>query len=334
VTGKPRASIPEADPERRRRASELAAEAPLPARRERVRFGTAGWTDRTLIQSKLFYPPRARTPELRLKHYAAHFELVEVDATYYTLLEPAVVARWVEWTPETFRFDVKAFPILTGHPIDVLRLPTDLRAACQAHGFERRVYPDRLPPEIAHEIHARFAALLAPLASAGRLGAVLLQFPPWFSATRANAKKLEDLRRDHPELPFAVELRNASWFLPERRERLLDLLREQRMSFVAVDAPSGVPPLVAVTRPELAIVRFHGHNRAGWAKPGAAVEERFNYLYDPDELRAWVEPVAQLAVEAAEVHAVFNNCVRDYAVLNAKDLAVLMERAEATHARG
>jgi uncharacterized protein YecE (DUF72 family) len=81
---------------------------------------------------------------------------------------------------------------------------------------------------------------------------------------------------------------------------------------------------VTVTNPRLALVRFHGQNRAGWDKKGASVLERFDYLYRPAELGAWVEPVRRLASEAETVHAVFNNCVRNYAVLNAKDLAFLV----------
>jgi uncharacterized protein YecE (DUF72 family) len=85
---------------------------------------------------------------------------------------------------------------------------------------------------------------------------------------------------------------------------------------------------VAVTAPRVAIVRFHGQNLHGWDKRGASVLERFNYLYTPGELSAWIGRVKQLSERADSVHAVFNNCVRNYAVLNAKDLAVLLEEAE------
>jgi uncharacterized protein YecE (DUF72 family) len=95
------------------------------------------------------------------------------------------------------------------------------------------------------------------------------------------------------------------------------------MSYVVVDEP-GMPPVQRVTEPGLALVRFHGHNHSGWAKKGASVQERFDYLYDPGELSAWVDPIRKLTAEAREVHAVFNNCVRNYAVLGAKDLAVLV----------
>lgn len=318
-----RPELPLPDPERLERANSLAERAPLPARVGKIEFGTASWTDRTLIESHTFYPRGASSPEARLRHYAAHFPFVEVDATYYTLLTPDTAARWVSWTPPDFSFDVKAFPSLTGHPIDVTRLPADVKQAVNALGHERRVYPDKLPPELREDIDQRFLAFLEPLSAAQRLRAVLLQFPPWFTATRGNVKKLEDVRKAYPKLPLAVEFRHKSWFLPERHERVLDVLRAERMSFVVIDEP-GMPLLADVANPELALVRFHGKNEHGWSKKGATVHERFGYLYEPSELEAWIEPVKRLADRAERVQAIFNNCVRNYAVLGAKDLAVLI----------
>jgi uncharacterized protein YecE (DUF72 family) len=316
-------SLPVADPERLERAGALAERAPLPARVGKIELGTASWTDRTLVESHTFYPRGASSPEARLRHYAAHFPFVEVDATYYTLLPVETAARWVSFTPADFSFDVKAFPSLTGHPIDVTRLPSDLKEAVNALGHERRVYPDKLPAELRGEIDRRFLGFLEPLREAGRLRAVLLQFPPWFTATRGNVKKLEEARAAYPSLPLAVEFRHKSWFLPERRERVLDVLRAERMSFVVVDEP-GMPLIADVTNPELAIVRFHGKSEEGWRKKGASVYERFGYLYEPSERSAWVEPVKRLAQGAERVQAIFNNCLRNYAVLGAKDLAVLL----------
>ena len=121
------------------------------------------------------------------------------------------------------------------------------------------------------------------------------------------------------------------WLVPLGAQivpRVLALLERLGFSYVCVDQPAarvgGVAPIVAVTAPRVAIVRFHGQNVTGWDKRGASVTERFNYLYTPEELGAWVGRVKELATRAETVHAVFNNCVRNYAVLNAKDLAVLL----------
>ncbi len=323
------AAPPPADPERYRRATDVAALAPLPARVGAVRFGTAGWTDPTLLAGEIFYPRQAKTPEARLRHYAAHFSLVEVDATYYSLLPASLSQRWVEWTPPEFRFNVKAFPLFTGHPIDILRLPSDLKQTLTAAGFERRVYPDKLPEEVRREMRQRFLDFLAPLEQSGRLGSVLVQYPPWFVANRGNARQLELLREQNPEPLFAVEFRNQSWLEPERRERVLKHLSDHRLAFVCADEP-GLPFVAESTHPDLSVVRFHGRNVAGWEKKGASVQERFDYLYAPEELAPFVEPVRRLAKHTREVHAVFNNCVRNYAVLAAKDLSVLLQTPEAS----
>lgn len=312
-------------------ATALADSASLPAISDNVVFGTAGWTDKTLISSGLFYPRGTSSPEARLKHYASHFSLVEVDSTYYTLLPLDVAARWTEWTPASFCFDVKAHPIVTGHPVETERLPADLRAALEQAGFHGRVYPDKMPSELAAEIERRFRDLCEVVLAAGKLGCVMVQFPPWFSATRGNARRIEALAERWSGVPLSIELRNKGWFAPERSRRLFDLLRAHRLSYVCVDEPDvergGVPAVIEVTNPELSLVRFHGHNRPGWTKKDATVHERFGYLYAPDELAAWVAPVQKLSRESKRVHAIFNNCVRNFAVLGAKGLSVLLSQA-------
>ncbi|HTA91111.1 MAG TPA: DUF72 domain-containing protein [Polyangiaceae bacterium] len=305
----------------------LAAQAALPARVGNVRFGTAGWSDASLSRAELFYPKAVKSPETRLRFYAEHFALVEVDATYYALLAADTVRRWAEWTPDTFQFDVKAHPVFTGHPIDRQRLPAEL-ALSMPEPDGARVYPSQLSGELAREIESRYFMSLAPLIELGRLSSILLQFPPWFEATRGSVRHLEGLRARHPDAPFSVEFRHRSWLLPERRERVLDLLRAQNFCYVVVDEPDvdrgGVPPLALVASPRLAILRFHGQNRQAWATPRATVAERFNYLYAPAELRSWTERVRRLSGEAEQVHAVFNNCVRNFAILNAKGLSALL----------
>jgi uncharacterized protein YecE (DUF72 family) len=309
---------------------DLSERAPVPAVHGNVRLGTAGWTDRTLVQSGLFYPRGTSSAEARLRYYATQFSVVEVDATYYALLPRTVSERWLDFTPPGFQFDIKAHPVLTGHPIDVSRLPGDLqRALADAGVQDRRVYADGLPPEIVGELERRFFDFVEPLHAGGRLGCVMLQFPPWFQATRANARRLRTYRARWPGVPTSVEVRHPSWLVADRRERLFDLMKAEQLTYVVVDEPDvpggGVPPVIAVPRPELAIVRFHGHNTSGWRR-GAPVSERFDYLYPESELAAWAPRVQDLAARAATVHAIFNNCVRNYAVVNAKGLAAILSQ--------
>lgn len=323
-----REAVPvEASPELLLAAQRLAARAPPRSAVGNLALGTAGWTDKSLILCKRFYPRGTSSPMARLRHYATQFRLVEVDATFYTLLDPAVTARWVEWTDPEFVFNIKSHPVLTGHPVDIARAPRDLAQELERiAGDRRRFYPHEAPHEIRAELTRRFLAQLTPLADAGRLGCVMLQFPPWFHATRGNARALEALRETLGELPASVEFRHPSWLAAGRRERVFDLLRAQRFSYVVVDEPDvptgGVPCTLAVTNPDLALLRFHGQNAAGWGR-GASVWQRFNYVYSAAELRGWLPRVSELRSRATRVHAVFNNCVRDYAVLGAKGLAGL-----------
>ena len=317
-------------PEARVRAVALAKEAPVPAQVGHVRFGSAGWTDPTLLACGDFYPRSLRDAASRLAFYASQFPLVEVDATYYAILSTETIAAWVARSPAGFAFDVKAHPILTGQGVDVDRLPQDLRAELAPLATKGRVADGRIPPTLRQELEARFLRSLVPLTEAGRLGCLLLQFPPWFEATRGRSRELQRLAERLKPLPLAVEFRHASWLDVSRRARVMDLLRGLGASFVAVDEPAGtlggVFAVAEVTQEALAVVRLHGRNVAGW-RGGASVHQRFDYLYAPEELAAWVGPVRSMAAKAREVHVVFNNCVRDHAQLGARGLAALLRSA-------
>ncbi len=178
-------NIYEASTEQYATALGLAHTAPQPARVGNVLCATAGWTDPTLLKESGFYPKSARAARDRLSYYAQHFPFVEVDATYYALLPPINAHNWLAWTPPSFTFDIKAHPVLTGQPIDVARLPADLRDAIVESGAPGRVYAERLPPEFTAAIEARFREFLRPLLEQNRLGALLLQFPLGLRPTAA-----------------------------------------------------------------------------------------------------------------------------------------------------
>lgn len=310
-------------------ARALAERSPIPARVGNVRIGSASWTDPTLVRSGLFYPKGATTAEKRLRYYASRFSMVEVDASYYALPTVRQAKAWVERTTDDFRFDIKAFSVMTGHPVELRALPKDL-----AEGLPKRLKGRRkarvaeLPIDLIEACWSRFLEAIEPLRAAGRLGAVLLQFPPWFTATRGNARRIADCRSRLGELPAAVEFRHRSWLDPSRWSRVTDLLRDQRMSYVAVDTPRGfetaLPPLRAVTNRSLALVRFHGRNRATWEGGGSTAAERFDYLYQANELQEWVGGIRALSEQAEEVHVVMNNCTYDAAQLGGYGIAALL----------
>jgi hypothetical protein len=153
--------------------SEALRVGPLGAHIGNVRVGTASWTEKTLVASGDFYPSVANTPEKRLRYYARHFSVVEVDATYYALPREQMAAAWAERTPADFRFGVKAYAAITEHPFEPSRLDRELQAALPPElRRARRVYPKDLPSEVSDEIFARFVRALAPLRDAGKLAYV------------------------------------------------------------------------------------------------------------------------------------------------------------------
>ncbi len=305
-----------------------------------VRVGTAGWTDPTLIKSKRFYPKGASTAEARLRYYASQFPLVEVDATYYALPREEQAGLWVDRTPPDFTFNVKAFSLLTGHPTMRKALPEDLQELIEPeHRDKQRVYASHFPQEAVEEAWRRFHEALLPLDSAGKLGAVLLQYPEWFTPRHANREELRKVPERLPGYQVCVELRNRAWLADRDRDHTLETLEELGFALACLDMPQGfrssMPPLAEVTSPRLAVVRFHGRDREAWGKPGATVHERFRYLYREDELREWVPKVRHLAENAAQVHVVMNNCYSDHAVVNARQLMDLLGgEAEVVEAGG
>ena len=293
-----------------------------------IRVGTASWTDKTLIDSG-WYPKKSMSAKERLAFYADRFRMVEVDATYYFPPTQDLAGLWKRRTPDDFRMDVKAYSLLTGHPTKPDSVWEDVyEQVLDEHRDKRNVYLEHFPPAAIDLAWEHFHDALKPLDSAGKLGAVFFQFPPWFHASRASRAFLSELADRLPGYQIAVEFRHRSWLADtDDARRTLDLLEDLGLAFVCVDGPQGfdssVPPITAATA-DLAVVRFHGHNRETWEKSGISTAERFAYLYEEDELRDWVDPIRDLASEASETHAVMNNCYGDYGVRNAGQLATLL----------
>ncbi|MFG1938050.1 DUF72 domain-containing protein [Micromonospora tulbaghiae] len=285
-----------------------------------IKVGTASWTDRTLLDSG-WYPASADTPEKRLSYYARQFPLVEVDATYYSPPAERTARLWAERTPAGFTFNVKAFSLLTGHPTRVSALYKDLRPDTD----KRNVYPDDLPAQAYEEVWTRFLSALDPLVEASKLGALLFQFPPWFTIKRANKQYLLEVARRCAPLRPVFEFRHASWFDGDNAEETLGFLREHELPFVCVDMPQGhkssVPPVLAATA-DLAVVRFHGHSDKWTSKD---IHEKFGYDYSKRELRDWAPKLRELAGQTGQTHVLMNNCYQDYAQRNATTLAGLLD---------
>ena len=293
-----------------------------------VLTGSCSWTDRTLTKDADFYPRKTMSAADRLRFYAAQFPLTEIDSTYYAPPAEQQARLWAERTPDGFRFDVKAYSLLTGHPTRPQSLWGDLREQLPQEALDKRnVYPHHLGPELVDEAWRRFSAALRPLHENGRLGAILFQYPAWFVPNKDNRRQVESLRERLPDYLICVEFRSPMWLAQERdRKRTLRMLEDAGLAFVSLDAPkaSGLPRIMAVTNPELFVVRFHGRSDETWSDTSRSAAERFRYLYSGKELKQLARPIAQHVPEARETHLLMNNCYRDYAVRNAAELRDLL----------
>ena len=271
-----------------------------------IRVGTCSWADETL--TKVWYPPGVRSGEARIRHYTERFDTVEANSTYYRLPDAELVGNWAERTPEGFTMHVKAFGLMTRHPVKLEALPEDLRDVMPV---DERGRVDRPPRELRAEVFRRFHRALEPLRERGKLGGILLQFPSYVVHKPASldylAWAVDQLDGDEP----LVEFRHRSWLDEENRAATLAFLESIGATYVIVDAPKTeaknlVPTVVAHTS-GTAYVRFHGRNAATWNKRTGSAADRFDYLYSDSELAEWVGPLRELAGETDAVYAMFNN---------------------------
>jgi uncharacterized protein YecE (DUF72 family) len=196
-----------------------------------------------------------------------------------------------------------------------------------------RIYAKDLPDGLRDDVWAWFADGLEPLAEAGQLGSILLQYPRWFFTSSENRDLIVEAAERLGDVRCAVEFRNASWFNEKNAERTLRFLEDHRIPLVMVDGPQGfrssVPPIAATTSPDLAVVRFHGRRADTWEAQGIPTVERFRYLYGRDELDEWVPRIRQAAAQTKDTHVLMNNCYANYGSTNAREIAALLLDLEA-----
>ncbi len=292
----------------------------------RIRVGTSSWADPGFIAE--WYPPGLSARE-RLTFYAQHFDVVEVNATFYGLPDRNTVARWAQATPDGFIFDIKLHRLLSRHTAQLDSLPPDLRDRAQTDARGRV----RLTDDLERAMAQRLLAELDPLREAGKLGVFLLQLTPAFAPGRHRIEELDGLVAALAPHRIAVELRNRGWVAGERAAKTFTQLSDRGLAFVCVDGPGAVrtegarggperggparadagpesptimPPVDAVTCDQLAYLRAHGRNREGYLH-GRTVAERFGWQYSDAELREIAGRVRGLAALTTDVRTMFNN---------------------------
>ncbi|XID90129.1 DUF72 domain-containing protein [Paenibacillaceae bacterium WGS1546] len=256
--------------------------------------GLAGWGDHDTL-----YAPGTAAKD-KLKGYAAHFSVVEMDSSFYAVQPPERMARYAEETPEGFGFVVKAYQGMTGH-------------------LRGKPYYDS-----DDEMYGAFRDSLAPLLQAGKLTAALFQYPPWFDCTKENVRLLRETKKRMEGFPCVLEFRHRSWYEPAYRGRTLAFLREEGWIHGVCDepqaGPGSIPIVPEATDEKLTLVRMHGRNAGGWNQSGAANWREVRYLYDynEEELAEWKAIAERLELESRTIAVIFNNNSGGHAAGNAK----------------
>lgn len=296
-----------------------------------VVVGTCSWTDKTMVER--WYPSGVTSPEARLRYYAARYDCVEVDSAFYAIPKVEYAVNWARRTPPNFTFHIKAYGMMTGHEVDERALHPELRDSAYRYEITPRMRVRDPEERMVERCFALFRESIQPLVDAEKMGGVLLQYPPWFTAKNRTEREHNLARIDYAAelldpLPVFVEFRHASWAEGATLKRALSFLAERNLNFVSVDAPqvangTSMPPVTAATGP-FGYVRLHGRNRDMWNSFHTSAADRFDYLYSLEELAEWEAPVERLADETERTWVMFNNCKYDYAPRNAREMAAIL----------
>ena len=275
-----------------------------------IRIGVAGWDYPDW--AGVVYPARAPRGFDRLSFLAGYFDVVEINSTFYRQPDPKAAASWASRvsSKSSFQFTAKLHQSLTHAPTGSL---------------SSRNRSGSAPGRLDSRAEARaYRAGIEPLVEAGRLGAVLMQFPHAFHDRPENRAHLEAVTGLLPGLPLVAEFRHRSW----DNEGAIALLRDLGVGFCNIDQPAlgaTLPPTAHVTS-RVAYARLHGRNAANWFAPrgaggaqaaGRPAGARYDYFYSLEELRPWVERTRSIAASAEEVFVIANNHYRGKGPANA-----------------
>lgn len=257
--------------------------------------GLTGWGDHPDV-----YGPGSKQRD-KLVDYTGHFPIVELDSSFYAVQPERNIRKWIDETPDTFQFIVKAYQGMTGH----------LRG--------------ENPFDTEEEMYEAYIKSIRPLKEAGKLAMVLLQFPPWFDCVKENVDEIRRITSKLSEFDLAIEFRHQSWYAEGLREKTFEFLRDNNLIHSVCDEPQagdGSIPLVPVsTRKDKVLFRLHGRNVHGWVNIGNSKkwrEVRYLYDYNKAELNEISQAALKLADQAERVYVIFNNNSGGHAAGDAK----------------
>jgi len=277
----------------------------------RLYIGTSGWSypKGKGAWDGVFYPSALKDSD-KLAFYAQYFDTVEINSSFYRPPSPYAAKAWAQKVPPDFRFAVKLWQKFT-HP-KMFEEATGRSATVNDEDF------------------GVFSEGIAPLTEAGKLGVLLAQFPTSFRPSAETLAYLEDLirRLRGAAFPLAVELRHREWTESEEARTIRALMEEQDVAWVMIDEPRFKTSIRRVPlTADVAYFRFHGRNYAQWWKHGES-EDRYNYLYTPEEQKHLAEDVREVSSKTTETYIYYNNHYGAKAVVSAQQLGRMLELPE------
>ena len=281
-----------------------------------IRIGTSGWNypSGPGTWNGVFYPAapsRGRGSRFdELSYYAEHFDTVEVNSSFYRIPDPAMTEKWAARTPRGFDFSMKLFQKFT-HP--------GMFKKATASGVPAGDATSLIPSVTRVDVDA-FKAAMDPIARAGKLGALLAQFPPSFRASDEAREYLAWLLRAFAGFPVAVELRHRSW--SDHSGQTLSILGEFGASWAQIDEPKfrfSIRQNFLPNQRGLYYMRLHGRNAELWWTHDHP-DDRYNYLYSPQELSGFADTIATVRSLVHRIYVYMNNHFAGKAVANAAAL--------------
>ena len=254
-----------------------------------IRIGPAGWSYKDW--EGVVYPQKPGPKFDPLEYLARFFDTIEINSSFYRPPAATTATSWAKRVVDNRRFKFTA---------KLHRIFTHERGKATAADEKE------------------FRAGMAPLAKAGRLGAVLLQFPWSFKNTEDERPYLMKLLDTFKDYPLVLEVRHTSWNNPQ----ILEWLEERGVGICNVDQPlfsKSIKP-AALTTSSIGYVRLHGRNYQNWFRESAPRDDRYNYLYSLEELDPWITRIKEVAKQTHEAYVVTNNHFRGQAVVNALEI--------------
>jgi len=265
-----------------------------------IRIGMAGWSYKDW--EGIVYPARMKRDQHPAEYLARYFDVIEINTSFYGPIKPHLAKLWcrkVAGVNPQFQFTAKLYKTFTHAPGGAVQ-PTSAATLAPTEKDEREVKDG-----------------LDPMAAAGKLGALLMQFPISFKNTPGNRDYLGKLLQRFEMYPRVIEVRHASW----NNQEILRAFAEKGVSFCNIDQPllgRAIAPTTHATAP-IGYVRLHGRNYEQWFEHEAP-HDRYNYLYSENELAKWKPRIEEIARKTEVTFVVANNHFQGKAAVNGLQL--------------